>query len=70
MVVVEDTVDDEAVPTQYASPTQKPVEQSDETAGFHARNWATVMPYAVAGVVHVSPACTRYQLLQSAGSPD
>lgn len=62
--------EDGAVPTQYASSAQKPVEQSDETAGFHAKNWATVIPYLVATVVHVSSVCTTYQLLQSAGSPD
>lgn len=27
-----------ANPTQYASSAQKPLEQSDETAGFQARN--------------------------------
>lgn len=73
LVGVTDTLadeEDEAVPTQYASSAQKPVEQSDETAGFHAKNWATVIPYSVATVVHVSSACATYQLLQSAGSPD
>lgn len=60
LVVLVTTGTPDAVPTQYASSTQKPVEQSAETAGFHARNCATVMPYAVAGVVHESPAFATY----------
>lgn len=31
------------IPTQYASPTQKLVWQSDETDGFHERNCCEVM---------------------------
>jgi hypothetical protein len=33
-------------PTQYEYPVQNPDPQSEETAGFHARNWAAVMPNA------------------------
>jgi hypothetical protein len=56
-------------PTQYASPTQKLVEQSLDTAGFHARNCASVIPNLLSTVAHESPLWTRYQLLQLAGSP-
>jgi hypothetical protein len=56
-------------PTQYASPTQKFVAQSLDTAGFHCRNCACVIPYAVSTVPQSSPFLTRYQLLQFAGSP-
>ena len=53
-------VDDVGVPlltaTQYAYVSQKPDKQSDETAGFHSRNWAWVMPYSVSTVPQSSPA--------------
>jgi hypothetical protein len=49
VVVVDDT------PTQYASSSQKPDVQSEETAGFQVRNWATVMPNSLATVSQVSP---------------
>lgn len=41
-------------PTQYASSAQKPVVQSDETAGFHAWNSAAVMPNSASTVAQVS----------------
>jgi hypothetical protein len=46
-VVVDPTADDptvSAIPTQYDSPTQKFVLQSEDTAGFQARNSDDVMP--------------------------
>jgi hypothetical protein len=42
--------------TQYASSNQNPDVQSDETAGFQARNWAVVMPNSAATISLVSPA--------------
>ena len=39
-------VEPQPIPTQYESPTQKLVSQFEETAGFHARNWAAVIPKA------------------------
>lgn len=46
-VVVDLMVDDPVeTPTQYESPTQKLVSQSDDTAGFQARNSADVIPNA------------------------
>jgi hypothetical protein len=54
----EDRVDDtvSVVPTQYAKSAQKPVLQSDETAGFHARNCALVMKNSFSTEGHESPA--------------
>jgi hypothetical protein len=49
VVVADDT------PTQYASSTQKPDVQSEETAGFQVRNWALVMPNSAATVAQLSP---------------
>lgn len=54
---------------QYADPTQKFRVQSDDTAGFHTRNCASVMPASVATEVHVSPETTTCHLLQVAGWP-
>lgn len=60
VAVVEATIEvideEEDVPTQYASSAQKPLKQSEDTAGFHARNCAEVISYAASTVEHVSPA--------------
>jgi hypothetical protein len=51
-------------PTQYESPAQKFVVQSEDTAGFQVRNCATVIPNAAATVEQLSPVTTSYHLLQ------
>lgn len=47
------------VPTQYAYPAQNPVEQSSDTAGFHARNCAALMRYVVSTEAQESPSVVR-----------
>jgi hypothetical protein len=51
-------------PTQYESPTQKLVPQSEDTAGFQSRNCILVMLKAVSIVAQVSPVTTSYHSLQ------
>jgi hypothetical protein len=53
--------DEDNTPTQYASPTQKFVVQSELTAGFHARNCAVVSLKLAATVAQLSPETTSYQ---------
>jgi hypothetical protein len=53
----------EEIPTQYESPIQKLVTQSELTAGFQARNCALVMPNAASTFAQVSPDTTSYHLL-------
>lgn len=45
---------DPDMPTQYASSAQNPLVQSDEMAGFQARNSALVMPNSASTTAQVS----------------
>ncbi len=46
------------------------VRQSDDTAGFHARNCSREMPASEARSVQDKPSVTMAHSLQSAGEPD
>jgi hypothetical protein len=64
-MLVEDVMEEEELdtPTQYASSAQNPDVQSDEIAGFHAWNCASVIPKSAATMAQVSFATQRNRLV-------